>query len=122
MNFCAGCHGTHGDGKGEDSLKTKRNPPDLTHLQQENGGYFPYRRVREIIDGRVDEGNVRAHHDSSMPVWGDVFTTLSSGSPARQSKHTEAVVKMRLIELVEYISSLQVIDLIKIEPVPMDGE
>jgi len=118
LNFCASCHGVNGDGKGVDALKAKRRPPSLTHLQQENGGYFPYRRIRETIDGRVEEGNIRAHYDSDMPVWGNVFTQMASGSPVRQNKHHEAMVKMRLIELVEYISTIQVIDLIKIEPVP----
>lgn len=119
LQFCASCHGVSGDAKGKASLSNKMAPPRLTHLQQDNGGYFPYRKVRELIDGRVDKGNFRSHFNSGMPVWGKVFTQLQKST---ENLHTQAVVTIRILELTEYIASFQIIDRIRIIKVPDKDE
>lgn len=45
-------------------------PSDLTQLTNRNGGRFPYQRMIRVVDGRE---TFRAHSDSDMPVWGDLF-------------------------------------------------
>ena len=120
MNFCSGCHGVNADGKGQDALTTKRRPLPLTHLQQANGGHFPYKRVRQIVDGRVEKGNIRHHYSTGMPVWGDVFSKFAGG--VSENIHSEIVVKVRILDLVDYIASIQIIDLVKITTVPIEKE
>jgi hypothetical protein len=43
----------------------------LTRISQRNGGKFPYRQVRSIVEGK--EAGIVAHGDGEMPVWGPIF-------------------------------------------------
>jgi mono/diheme cytochrome c family protein len=116
MQFCAGCHGVDGTGMqaiGKKGWEYPVPPPDLTHMSQSNGGYFPYVKVRKIIDGRPEKANQRGHYEGDMPVWGRVFVDQSNGNDI----HKEAVAKMRILNIVDYLVSIQEIDLIKVEPV-----
>jgi hypothetical protein len=70
-------------------------PTDLTLIAAMNGGTFPSARVHRIIDGR----DVVAHGVPEMPVWGDAFRRVSSGS--------ERAVEARIAALVEYLETLQ---------------
>jgi len=69
--YCSSCHGTDGRGNGPASAALRHAAPDLTVLSQKNNGKFPYRHVRNVIEG-TDVQPV-AHGDRKMPAWGPVF-------------------------------------------------
>jgi mono/diheme cytochrome c family protein len=104
--YCSSCHGVDGKGGGPMALSTPAKPKDLTVLSQANGGVFPYVVVRKIIDGRHDTGLAKAHIKGDMPVWGDVFT-LHSGKSVPAKVHADAVAKMRILNIVDYLVSIQ---------------
>jgi len=68
--YCSSCHGADGRGHGPATAALKHPAPDLTVLSQKNNGKFPYRRVRDVIEGT---DTPLAHGDRKMPVWGPVF-------------------------------------------------
>ncbi|MBZ5685376.1 MAG: cytochrome c [Acidobacteriia bacterium] len=68
---CAACHGTDGRGHGPASASLKHSVPDLTRISQRNGGKFPHKQVRAIIEGK--ETGIVAHGDGEMPIWGPIF-------------------------------------------------
>jgi mono/diheme cytochrome c family protein len=75
-HYCASCHGVDGRGHGPASVALKHGAPDLTRISQRNGGAFPFRRVKEIIEGK-DSGEL-AHGNREMPVWGPIFHEVES--------------------------------------------
>jgi hypothetical protein len=94
-----------GDGPAAKSLKSP--PSDLTRLSEANNGVFPVSRVHEVIDGRVER---LVHGTRNMPVWGDRYMRemASPESGGWVSKEwDEAIVRRRILALVEYISTLQ---------------
>jgi mono/diheme cytochrome c family protein len=97
--YCAVCHGTQGQGNGpaKDALKTP--PTDLTLLARMNGGKYPEAHIYQVIVG--DSLNP-AHGDKDMPVWGNLFSSLSGASPAARAE-----VHQRVSVLNKYIESLQ---------------
>ena len=107
LTHCSSCHGIDGKGKGPMHLTTGTKPSDLTLLSQGNGGNFPYLKVRRIIDGRVEKGNTpNAHLKGDMPVWGDLFAG-EKGNTAAGQIHGDAVAKMRILDIVDYLVSIQ---------------
>ena len=92
---CAVCHGKDGKGDGPAAKALKKPPADLTGLAQRNGGKFPELRVFQAIHGDLE---VSAHGTRDMPVWGDVFQSMSKDSAALQ---------MRLSNLTNYVKSIQ---------------
>jgi mono/diheme cytochrome c family protein len=103
---CAVCHGD--DGKGEGSLMKyfDRRAADLTVIQKNNTGVFPFDRIYEVIDGRQ---TVAAHGPREMPVWGDVYSSRAgtSGFEYASPKDLESYVRGRIIALIGYIYTLQ---------------
>lgn len=103
-NSCASCHGDDGRGAG---LLTRLfrgvDPGDLTQLSKNNGGVFPLERVFQVIDGR---GEVAAHGDREMPVWGDRYMDQSM-MLLGPGPMNDFVVRNRVLELVYYIQSIQ---------------
>ena len=93
--YCAVCHGLDGKGNGPAVSALRRGPPDLTLLSKRNGGEFPMFRVANIIQA---DAAIPVHGSRDMPMWGDAFRAL---------KRDELVVKLRVHNLVQYISSLQ---------------
>jgi mono/diheme cytochrome c family protein len=107
LRSCASCHGV--SGKGDGPVANSLNPPpsDLTRLSEANNGVFPALRVHEAIDGRIER---LVHGTRDMPVWGDRYMRemISPDSQGFVSKEwAEAVVRRRILALVEYISTLQ---------------
>jgi mono/diheme cytochrome c family protein len=96
MNYCAVCHGKDGTGGGPAAAAMKKAPSDLTTLAARSGGKFPELRVAETIRG--DVGNP-AHGSKDMPVWGEVFQSMSRDSGAGK--------QMRVANLTAYIKSIQ---------------
>ncbi len=77
----------------------KAKPANLTLLTKENGGVFPYTKLRKIIDGSYKEGNFRAHSSQEMPIWGDVFRRQAAGS------YMDA--QARIMNILDYIEMIQ---------------
>ena len=95
--YCSVCHGRNGAGDGPvaDALRVK--PADLTQLGRKFGGKFPELRVMGFIRG---DGDIHAHGNRQMPMWGRVFLDNSGGRPE--------VVQMRIYAVLKYVEQLQV--------------
>lgn len=96
-SYCASCHGIDGKGHGPASGALKRSPTDLTSLARQNKGVFPREDVRNAIRGDL---NVAAHGSKEMPVWGDVFLTMTRSESTGE-------VDRRIYNLTRYVESLQ---------------
>jgi mono/diheme cytochrome c family protein len=94
--YCAVCHGTDGKGNGPAASALKVPPSDLTVLSKNNGGKYPAMKVSSSIRG---ESALPAHGSKDMPVWGELFWSLSNGH--------EGEVQQRVANLNKYIESLQ---------------
>ncbi|MFZ1129710.1 MAG: c-type cytochrome [Terriglobales bacterium] len=94
--YCAVCHGTDGKGAGPAASALKVPPTDLTLLSKNNGGKFPTMKVTSSIHG---ESANPAHGSKDMPVWGNLFWSMSSGH--------EGEVQQRVSNLTRYIETLQ---------------
>jgi mono/diheme cytochrome c family protein len=107
LRSCASCHGVSGKGDGPIAKSLSSRPSDLTRLSEANNGVFPVSRVHEVIDGRIER---LVHGTRDMPVWGDRYmremTSLESGGWVSK-EWDEAIVRRRILALVEYISTLQ---------------
>lgn len=94
--YCAVCHGVDGKGNGPAAAALKVAASDLTTLAAKNGGKYPALRVAAILRG---ENALAAHGSKEMPIWGDVFRSMSSGS--------ESEMQQRIANLSKYVESLQ---------------
>ena len=94
--YCAVCHGTDAKGNGPAASALKVPANDLTVLSKNNHGEFPGMKVVSVIRG---QGNLPAHGSQEMPVWGQLFWTMSHGH--------EGEVQQRVSNLTKYIESLQ---------------
>ncbi len=106
QTLCSSCHGADGTGNGLKASTLKTPASDLTILSQANDNNFPYVKIRRMIDGRIEKGYFRAHRTGDMPVWGDVFTR-EKGSSASEQLHARATSKMRILDLVDYLVTIQ---------------
>lgn len=101
---CASCHGVDGKGKGPIVELLRRSPPDLTQLAKNNQGVFPMNRLYEVIEG----GNVAGHGGRDMPVWGRDYRIKDAERMMEAPYDAEAMVRTRILALLEYINRLQV--------------
>jgi len=99
LRYCGACHGESGKGDGAVSQLMRPKPINLTTLAKDNNGEFPTTRVINAIDGRE---TVRAHGDSDMPVWGDIFKMESGKVPGQ-----EYDVRSKVILITDYLRSIQ---------------
>lgn len=97
INHCAACHGAEAKGDGPAATALKTAPTDLTMLAKKNGGKFPSNHVYSSIVGDL---NVPAHGTPEMPMWGNVYRSMSRGH--------QTEVQQRVSNLTSYIESLQV--------------
>ena|ERR1044071_501700 len=97
IQHCSSCHGQEGHGNGPVSRYINVKVPDLTLIKKTNNGSYPLDKVMWAIDGR---GDVRAHGDRQMPVWGEIFIIEEQRSPQRARDS-----KAKLI--AEYVGKLQ---------------
>jgi hypothetical protein len=70
-------------------------------LTRDNGGFFPFARVYEFIDGR------RPHGAREMPVWGLGYRAEAAESYGQAPANAEALVRERILALTEYVYRLQ---------------
>src|SRR6476646_6282995 len=96
--YCATCPGRKGTGDGPVAAALKSPPPDLTLLARRNGGTFTRQRVEAFVTNGGDVLSP-AHGSADMPVWGPVFRGLDP---------SDALVKVRIANVVTYIESIQV--------------
>jgi mono/diheme cytochrome c family protein len=103
---CAVCHGDKGKGDGPLVALLKKPAADLTKIQKNNSGVFPFDRVYEIIDGREA---VAAHGPREMPIWGDKYNSEAAGRMGVwvTTKDLESFVRGRILALVGHIYTLQ---------------
>ena len=95
-SYCAVCHGTDGKGNGPAASALKVPPSDLSTLAANNSGKYPSLKVSAIIRG---EETLPAHGSKDMPIWGNLFWSMSGGH--------EAEVQQRVSNLNKYIETLQ---------------
>jgi mono/diheme cytochrome c family protein len=104
---CTICHGAGGKGDGSLVEYLKKPPTNLTKIQKNNMGVFPFDRLYNAIDGREAVG---AHGPREMPVWGRSYAEdaeeLTSGFGITP-KDRESYVRGRIIALIGYIYTLQ---------------
>ena len=99
---CQSCHGIGGKGDGPIAEFLKVQPKDLTRIAINNQGIFPLDQVFRIIDGRH---GVTGHGERDMPIWGARY--LKEDADKYGSMGGEGVVRLRILELVYYIHSIQ---------------
>jgi mono/diheme cytochrome c family protein len=97
VNHCAACHGAEAKGDGPAASALKVQPTDLTMLAKKNNGKFPADHVYSSIVGDL---NLPAHGSAEMPMWGNVYRSMSRGRGAE--------VQQRVSNLTSYIETLQV--------------
>ena len=103
---CAVCHGVDGAGGGPYAELLTPPVPDLTLLQKNNSGVFPFERVYEVIDGREE---VKAHGPRDMPIWGDRYDkdAVELGTMGEYAGDREAYLRARILALISHLFSLQ---------------
>jgi mono/diheme cytochrome c family protein len=95
-SYCAACHGKEGKGDGPAASELKTAPADLSTLAKRNGGKFPAAHVTNVLRSGV---KTPAHGTSDMPTWGPLFSSVSGAD--------QAIVSMRISNLITYLESLQ---------------
>jgi mono/diheme cytochrome c family protein len=103
--YCASCHGKDATGNGQMAPHLRSKPTDLTLLKEQNKGVFPMQRLYSVIEG----SNVPSHGTPEMPVWGREFRLQDAQNylEARGRFDSEALVRARIMALLEYINRLQ---------------
>ena len=103
---CAVCHGVDGLGAGPYAELLTPPVPDLTAMQKNNGGVFPFERVYEVIDGRQE---VKAHGPRDMPIWGDRYNkdAVELETMGEYAGDREAYLRARILALISHLFSLQ---------------
>jgi mono/diheme cytochrome c family protein len=94
--YCAVCHGPDGKGRGPAASALKTAPTDLTQLAAKNQGKYPEILVANTLSAKYAVG---AHGSQEMPIWGELFKSLDSG--------TNNMVQLRIVNLTSYVQSLQ---------------
>jgi mono/diheme cytochrome c family protein len=95
-SYCASCHGIDAKGNGPAAEALKVPPTDLTMLAAKNGGKYPALKVAASLRG---EETLPAHGTKEMPIWGNLFWSISGGH--------QAEVQQRIANLNTYLESLQ---------------
>lgn len=101
---CASCHGMDGKGRGPVAGFLTRNPPDLTTLARQHQGILPMNRLYESIEG----GGTPLHGGREMPIWGRTYRIQDAEYQGEGPYDAEALVRARILSLLEYIHRLQV--------------
>jgi len=99
LKHCSACHGEEGKGDGVVSGFMQPKPTDLTQMAKQNHGEYPMLMVVQDIDGSK---TVRAHGDSAMPVWGEVF-----GRQGTSPVVPEAEARGKVMLIADYLRSIQ---------------
>jgi len=103
---CASCHGIDGKGNGPLGELLRRSPPDLTQLAKKNQGILPMGRLYDVVEG----SGVPSHGTRDMPIWGREYRIGDAQNlmEARGNYDADALVRARILTLLEYINRIQV--------------
>ena len=101
QRYCEVCHGPKGKGDGPFKEYLSVSPADITRVQRDNEGTFPFWEVYRMIDGRE---TVRGHGTREMPIWGDEIQLDTITTPDHLK---EDLVAGRIWQLILYLQSLQ---------------
>lgn len=103
---CAICHGPAGKGDGSLQPLLRVSATDLTQLARKNQGILPVTRMYDVIDG----AGVPSHGSRDMPIWGRTYQAEHAQNllEARGNYDAQALVRARILVLIEYINRLQV--------------
>ena len=93
--YCAVCHGTDGQGAGPAAEALRQHPSDLTQLTRHNNGKFPTLKVQGILKGQND---ILSHGNQEMPVWGDLFRSVTSNP---------SMVTLKIESVTAYLQQIQ---------------
>jgi mono/diheme cytochrome c family protein len=107
LKLCSSCHGVTGKGDGPNAKSLRKPPADLTKLSQTNNGKFPLVRVYYVMDGKLD---IIAHGPREMPGFAEVLKKDVMSRMPRDSMSpelAESIARMRMIEVIDYVMSLQ---------------
>ncbi len=74
-SYCASCHGLDAKGNGPMAASLKVAPSNLRRIAIRNHDTFPLMRVERIIAG---EELTTGHGSSDMPVWGPIFSRVTT--------------------------------------------
>ena len=111
LSSCASCHGADGKGTGPvaDALKTR--PADLTMISKRNDGVFPFGRIYDIIDGRLE---VKSHGVRDMPIWGFRYSPAPTPGFSPLAPYfldplydREPVIRSRILAVIDYLYRIQ---------------
>ncbi|MFN3890990.1 MAG: c-type cytochrome [Beijerinckiaceae bacterium] len=102
--YCAVCHGKDGKGGGPFSMLVTKKVPDLTLMQKNNSGVFPFAQTYDIISGDAD---MPGHGTREMPIWGDVYRDRAIAELGPYNPNIPSYVRGRIIALIGHISTLQ---------------
>src|SRR5689334_20775099 len=93
-HYCAVCHCKDAKGTGPAADALKKGPADLTPISRKAGGTFPEVHVMRITKG---DDVVGAHRSRDMPIWSELFTSLSS----------KETIELRVNALMKYLQTIQ---------------
>jgi mono/diheme cytochrome c family protein len=93
--YCAVCHGANAKGDGPAAQALKTRPADLTTIAKRKGAFSATDVEARIVGKSLSP----AHGSGEMPMWGHVFDSIAPDN---------AVAKLRVTNLVNYIKSIQV--------------
>lgn len=102
IDSCSLCHGDNAKGHGVFSEMLIIPTADLTKLKKNNDGFFPYKSVYSIIDGR---DVVKQHGPRYMPIWGNRFNTTTWADV--NEEYADTLVRGKIFELLLYLESIQ---------------
>jgi mono/diheme cytochrome c family protein len=111
QSSCASCDGADGKGTGPvaDALKTR--PADLTMISKRNDGVFPFGRMYEIIDGRLE---IKSHGVRDMPIWGFRYSPAPTPGFSPLAPYfldplydREPVIRSRILAVIDYLYRIQ---------------
>ena len=112
QSSCASCHGVDGKGNGPVADALKRKPADLTMIAKANNGVFPFGRIYEIIDGRLEE--VISHGARDMPVWGFRYSPPPTPGFSPLAPYfldplydREPIIRSRILAVIDYVYRIQ---------------
>jgi hypothetical protein len=99
---CSLCHGLDAKGHGIYAFELKTAPTDLTLLERNNHGVFPFSKLYKIIDGREI---IKSHGVRDMPIWGNRYA--SEIWLDTHPRNSETFIRGRIFELLLYLETLQ---------------
>jgi mono/diheme cytochrome c family protein len=111
QSSCAACHGVDGKGTGPVAAALKTKPADLTTIAKANHGVFPFGRVYDVIDGRLE---VMSHGARDMPIWGFRYSPAPTPGFNPIAPYfldplydREPVIRSRILAVIDYLYRIQ---------------